>query len=273
MAWRPSPAARSTPPAATTSCAPRSSRRARSRSEATDSPPSTSRPPQLAFTTQPLGAYASYIPTDLRVSRSRSSRSSSSATPRGRDLDVRLRAASRCRSPGTPLRRPRRLTCTGGNTVTVSAGVATFAGCSINAAGVNYQLRARPSPPRRRSRPASTSTACSSRSQSVAQISLTTYRRSSRGATPSVDDPVHGRREPLVHAPAPRGDGQWLAERALRDHGQHCRPSSSTRRAVQRPVQGRLQRGRDPRRRTSNLRPSTSVTWSCSGPSGPAPRP
>jgi len=41
---------------------------------------------------------------------------------------------------------PGTLTCTGGNSMTVSAGIATFSGCSIDRAGIAYQLVASSSP-------------------------------------------------------------------------------------------------------------------------------
>jgi hypothetical protein len=41
---------------------------------------------------------------------------------------------------------PGTLTCTGGNSMTVTAGVATFSGCSINTPGVGYKLNATSTP-------------------------------------------------------------------------------------------------------------------------------
>lgn len=46
-------------------------------------------------------------------------------------------------APGTPITGgPGTLTCTGGNTLRVTQGVAAFSGCSINTIGTGYQLRA-----------------------------------------------------------------------------------------------------------------------------------
>jgi hypothetical protein len=133
--------------------------------------------PQVAFTTQPLGASASVVPTGpagtpfsiqpVVVIRNAAGQTLTS------DFTSRVTLTI---TPGTPTSGgPGTLTCTGGNAVTVSGGVATFAGCSITPAGVNYKLRAT----------VSTSTTVTpgifvdslpfTITQSVASITLTTF--------------------------------------------------------------------------------------------------
>ncbi len=133
--------------------------------------------PQVTFTTQPLGAYTGYVPngpagTAFAVQPVVAIRNAAGAVMTG-DYSSRVTLTI---TPGTPLTGgPGVLSCTGGTTVTVSAGVATFTGCSISAQGTYYQLRATVT--------SSTSVAVGiyadslpfSLTQSTAQISLVTY--------------------------------------------------------------------------------------------------
>lgn len=133
--------------------------------------------PQVAFTTQPLGAYSGYVPngpagTAFAVQPVVAIRNAAGQTITN-DYTSRVTLSI---TPNTPLTGgPGVLSCTGGNTVTVSAGVATFAGCSINAQGTYYQLRATVT--------SSTTVATGifvdslpfSLTQATAQISLVTY--------------------------------------------------------------------------------------------------
>jgi hypothetical protein len=133
--------------------------------------------PQVAFSTQPLGASVGVVPTGpagtpfsiqpVVVIRNAAGQTLTT------DFTSRVTLTI---TPGTPTSGgPGTLTCTGGNAVTVSAGVATFAGCSITPAGTAYQLRAT----------VSTSTTVTpgiyvdslpfTMTQSAASITLTTY--------------------------------------------------------------------------------------------------
>ncbi len=133
--------------------------------------------PQVAFTTQPLGASASVVPTGpagtpfsiqpVVVIRN--------AAGQQITMDFTSRVALSI-APGTPTSGgPGTLTCTGGNTVTVSAGVATFTGCSITPAGVNYKLRATVSSSTTVTPGIFVDSLPFTITQSVAQIALTTY--------------------------------------------------------------------------------------------------
>jgi hypothetical protein len=133
--------------------------------------------PQVAFTTQPLGATTNFVPTGpagtpFAIQPVVVIRNAAGQTLTN-DFTSRVTLTI---APNTPTSGgPGTLTCTGGNTVTVSAGVATFAGCSITPAGTAYKLRAT----------VSTSTTVTpgifvdslpfTITQSVASITLTTY--------------------------------------------------------------------------------------------------
>jgi hypothetical protein len=99
---------------------------------------------QLAFTTEPLGASSGYVPTGpagaaFAIQPVVAVRTTGGVTIAS-DFSTRVTLSI---TPLTPTSGgPGTLSCTGGTTVTVVAGVATFSGCSINAAGTAYRLRA-----------------------------------------------------------------------------------------------------------------------------------
>ena len=99
---------------------------------------------QLAFTTQPLGAYTGSVPTGAvgiawSIQPVVAVRTLTGATITS-DYTTQVTLSI---TPGTPTSGVAGvLTCAGGNTRTAVAGLATFSGCSISAAGTAYQLRA-----------------------------------------------------------------------------------------------------------------------------------
>ncbi len=99
---------------------------------------------QLAFTTQPLGAYTGNIPNGSAGVAWTTQPVVAVRTPSGTvitsDSTTRVQLSI---TPGTPITGgPGTLTCTNGTALTVTAGSAAFQGCSISATGTMYQLRA-----------------------------------------------------------------------------------------------------------------------------------
>jgi hypothetical protein len=133
--------------------------------------------PQIAFSTQPLGATASVVPTGpagtpfsiqpVVVIRNAAGQTLTT------DFTSRVTLTI---TPGTPTSGgPGTLTCTGGNTITVSAGVGAFTGCSITPAGTAYKLRATVSASTTVTPGIFVDSLPFTMTQSVASITLTTY--------------------------------------------------------------------------------------------------
>ena len=99
---------------------------------------------QLAFTTQPLGAYTGNIPNGSAgvawTTQPVVSVRTITGTVITSDSTTRVQLSI---TPGTPVTGgPGTLSCTSGTAMTVTSGSAAFQGCSINTTGTLYQLRA-----------------------------------------------------------------------------------------------------------------------------------